>query len=280
VESILSEIFSVTQRSAGRETVVAIQPHGSGIPIFLVTPGLEGVSIVRHLGSDQPVFAMRVPEFGDTNPRLEEIAAVLAQHIRRVRPKGPYAVAGWCAAGILGLEIARHLEMDGEPVAFAALLDARRVFLGHLNPLRRTWICSWLYAKRVQFFVQRVAKLGLKPVKMAVGGRANGLREATRRMREGAPDLIAASMNSYVPTRWSGRVVHIWAEERPRGRYCDPQFAWDAVSPRGFAFYEVPGDHLSMLEEPAVGRIAMVLDQELRRAKMPSTKKVRKTISS
>lgn len=271
MERVLSRIRKDTRGSAGCETVAAIQPHGSGIPIFLVAPGLECVSIVRHLGLDQPVFALRVPEFENKNPQLEQIAAVLAQHIRRVRPEGPYAFAGWCAAGLLGLEIARHLEQAGESVAFAAMFDMRRVFLLGVNPVRRMWIRSCLYAGRVEFFLKRVAKMGVKPVRAALRGRAHGIRNTALRMSsQGTPDVVAESLNRYVPTRWSGRVVHIWAEERPRGRYCDPQFVWGGLSPHGFEFYEVPGDHLTMLDEPAVARVAMALEGELQRAKRSS----------
>jgi thioesterase domain-containing protein len=255
--------------------VRSVQPKGDGIPLFLVAPGIECVNLVRYLGSGQPVFAIQIPEPSAAHPRLEDIAALLAGEIRRCRPNGPYAFAGWCAAGILGLEIARHLEKAGCPVAFAAVLDARRIFLPHASLARRAWIGSWLLAERVGFFLKCVMKMGITPIKIALGARARRIQNLARRMRKlDPPDAIVESLKSYVPTRWSGRVVHIWAEQRPRGRFRDAEFAWGAVSPQGFKFYEVPGDHVTILEEPAIGKVAMIMERELRKARLiPTIKK-------
>ena len=80
-------------------------------------------------------------------------------------------------------------------------------------------------------------------------------------------NLIGDGLRRYVPTAWAGRVVHIWAEERPKGRFRDPEFLWSVISPHGFQFYEVPGEHNTMLQEPHVERVATLLERELHRAK-------------
>jgi thioesterase domain-containing protein len=58
-------------------------------------------------------------------------------------------------------------------------------------------------------------------------------------------------------------MLHLWAAERPRGKFLDPTFEWNHLSPQGFGFHEVPGDHFSMLSEPNVAELARILAAEL-----------------
>ncbi len=251
-----------------RETVVPIQPKGSIVPLFLIGPGMEAASFVRYLGDDQPIYGIRLPALtGSCVPPMEEVARLVAREIRRVRPNGPYALAGWCAAGLIGLEVARQIESLNGRVAFAALFDARTVLLPSMGRVRERWVRGWMYCQKILFFLHKVAKRGLHPIRIAWKGRTDRLSRASRQIRGiEAPDLIGQSLGRYRPAPWNGRVVHIWAQERPRGRYRDPEFAWSEVSPNGFKFYEVPGDHLTMLQEPAVARVALILARELRAA--------------
>jgi thioesterase domain-containing protein len=235
-----------------------------------VAPGIECASFVRHLGLDQPVFGVRLPALqGSAVPSLEEVAGMVVREIRRTRPHGPYAFAGWCAAGLVGLEIARHMDRAGEEVAFAALFDARTVFLPRTNFALGLWVRLCRLQQRVAFFLWRTMKYGFQPLRVALKNRADSANRASRRVRGvEAPQLIGQSLQLHHPAPWNGRVVHIWAEERPRGRFRDPEFAWSGVSPHGFKFYEVPGDHLTMLQEPAVAKVALLLSRELRAAKI------------
>ena len=88
-----------------------------------------------------------------------------------------------------------------------------------------------------------------------------------RRKRAGQPKQHAvAAVNAlrhYRPHPWDGRMLHLWAAERPRGRFLDPAFEWNHLAPRGFEFQEVPGDHYSMLYEPNVAELARILAAEL-----------------
>ncbi len=225
---------------------------------------MECASFVRYLGEDQPVYGIRLPA-----AKLDDACRIVADEILRVRPQGPYAFAGWCAAGVIGLEVARRLEKRSAEIAFAALFDARTVFLPPLNPYYETWVRTWMYCQKTGFFLRRVAQGGLKPIQVAWKSRADRINRAGREIRGvQAPDLIAQSIDRFRPAPWNGRVVHIWAEERPRGRFRDPAFSWRYVSPQGFKFYEVPGDHTTMLQEPAIARVAMILSRELRVARI------------
>jgi acyl-CoA synthetase (AMP-forming)/AMP-acid ligase II/thioesterase domain-containing protein/acyl carrier protein len=249
--------------------------NGTGIPLILVFPGTEYVGLVRHLGSDGDVLGIR--DIGierlPTPRTIEQMAAECVLRLRRHVPAGPYALAGWCASGIVALEVGRQLEEEGEEVAFVAIFDARDIFLPPMNQFRRTIVRSWRFAQRIFFFGSEVRSLWRRAADWNAG-----VRKSARRFQELAGDpsgVLVLALQHYQPKPWSGRTIHLWAAERPKGAFRGPEFVWGHLSPAGFEFHEVPGDHDSMLREPNAKRIAEILGSELSKAgakaeKMPT----------
>merc|ERR1711920_1169733 len=56
---------------------------------------------------------------------VTELAALLVDEIRKIRPSGPYQLAGHSFGATVSLEMARLLESNGEQVLLVALLDPR-----------------------------------------------------------------------------------------------------------------------------------------------------------
>jgi hypothetical protein len=257
------------------EVVVPLQQNGASVPLLLVSPGQEALSIVRHLGPDRPVYGIRVPNLENYPPphNLETIAAVCVRGILKARPEGPYALTGWCAAGYLALEIAKQLEAEGAAVAFVAMLDARTVFLPPMSRSKHLAVrCVHLF-QRFRFFLQRVFEQGSKPLRWAVMRRVNHVTEVRQRAWRGLSpshsDAMTAAVGKYRPEPWAGRIVHIWARKGPRGLFRDPRFLCSHLSPGGFGLYEVAGDHLSMLVEPHVAEVSDVFATEIERYSHP-----------
>ncbi len=256
---------------AHENEVLPLQTNGGGIPLVLVFPGTEYLSLVQSFAPDRAVLGIR--DIGlerlPAPHTIEQIAAECVARLRRYLPKGPYALAGWCASGIVALEMARRLEEDGEQVAFVALFDARDVFLPPMNQFRRTLVRSWRFAQRIAFtglemrlLLQRAANWNM------------GVRKAARRFQKLAADpsgTLVLAMQHYQPKPWSGRMLHLWAAERPKGAFRDPEFIWGHLSPAGFEFHEVPGNHESMMREPSAGTIAEILGAELSAADTANT---------
>jgi acyl-CoA synthetase (AMP-forming)/AMP-acid ligase II/thioesterase domain-containing protein/acyl carrier protein len=273
----LARAISDPERWVGHENeVLPLQSNnGSGIPLILVFPGTEYVDLVRHLGPRRDVFGIR--DIGIERLRaprtIEQIATECVRRLRRHVPTGPYALAGWCASGIVALEVGRQLEEQGEDVAFVAIFDARDAFLPPMNPFRRTVVRSWRFAQRMVFFGEEVRSLWRRAANWNAG-----VRKAAGRFQKLAGDpsgVLVLALQHYQPKPWSGRTIHLWAVERPKGAFRNPEFVWGHLSPAGFGFHEVPGDHDSMLREPNAKAIAEILGSELSRAdakaeKMPS----------
>ncbi len=225
---------------------------------------MEAVSLARYLGPDRPLFGIRLPDLESKTgiARIEDIAAQCAAELLKIRPEGPFALAGWCSAGFIGLEIAKQLEHQGAQVPLVAMFDARTVYL---PPMRRSkrWIVQGFHlAQRVQHFLSRVIQEGQAPVQTALSSRLPVKPGPSGRYEQ----MLTAAINAYRPTPWSGRIVHIWAAQRPKGFFRDPEFICGFLSPNGFGFYEVPGNHNSMLAEPRIGEVSRILALELDRA--------------
>lgn len=248
--------------------VLPFQPDGNGVPLVLVFPGTECQSLVRHLGANRPLLGIRstLVEQMPAPLTIEQVASECVVRLRRHLPHGPYALGGWCASGIVALEMARQLEQSGDQVAFVALIDARVGFLPPLNPALRSMVRVWRFTQRSAFFASKVRRRGMKLLWQRAAEWHVTIRQRARRI-QGDPksqsDDVARALQRYKPKPWAGRILHLWAAERPTGKFRSPEFVCGCLSSDGFVFREVPGDHMSMLEEPNVGLLVDILASEL-----------------
>ena len=265
----MAQFISDSRWSTDRvNEVLPIQSNGSGIPLVLVFPGMECQSLVRRMGPDRRILGIRSTCI-DSLPAphtIEQIASECIVRLRRHLPQGPYALAGWCAAGVVAMEMARRLQEGGEQVAFVALFDARDVFLPPMNPARRVLVRICRFTQRITFFASRVRRGGIHLLWQRAAIWTVQVREAARKLQglpAGQSDVLIQALRRYQPKPWPGRMLHLWATDRPKGAFRSPEFLWRPVSPNEFVFYEVPGDHISMLREPNVDTVAKILAIEL-----------------
>lgn len=255
--ALMSAAMADSQRLESESGVLPFQPRGGGgLPLFLIHPGYEGARIARHLGEDHPLFGIPIPAAEHPGPArsIDELASECTRVLRSFRPRGPYALAGWCAYGAIALEMARQLETQGCEVSFVAMLDVRNFFLPPLSARHLAWVRFWMRMRRFVYVARRWPR---------------GLWERYRKAldsgtRAELPEATSALLR-HRPQPWAGRMVHIWASDWPRGRYFDPAFGWNHLAPDGFAFHRVPGDHLTMIQEPSVAQVAHILSDELDR---------------
>ena len=108
-----------------RFATVPIQPHGSLAPLFVVGGFPAFTQLARHLGEDQPLIGLTVPdELKMRLPyNLAEFAAHQVNSILRVQKDGPYLVAGFSAEGTLAYEVAQQLKAAGREVGLLVMVD-------------------------------------------------------------------------------------------------------------------------------------------------------------
>lgn len=100
------------------------------IPLFCPHTIHGGVFDYRHLceglSADQPLFAFQALSFlcGERlRTSVEEMAAHYVEQLACVWPRGPILLYGASAGGLLALEMARQLQLQGRQIGFVALGD-------------------------------------------------------------------------------------------------------------------------------------------------------------
>lgn len=106
-------------------SVVPLRTGATGMPLFF-----SGVThyrdLARHLPDGLQVFGLLPANLDGVDP-AEGVAWTAARNLdvlRRVQPRGPYRLAGFCFHGLVAYEMACRLRDAGETVAFLGLLDA------------------------------------------------------------------------------------------------------------------------------------------------------------
>jgi thioesterase domain-containing protein len=255
----LAEILADPARLEQPYGVIPLQVEGEGMPLYLIEPGDEGPRIAQHLGANRPFYGIPIPPSEDpSQPRsIEQMAEECVRALRRFQREGPYALAGWCAHGVIALEMAQQLEGQGCEVSFVALLDARNFFLPPLSAPHLAWVKLWRRIRKLCFRTRHWPRSVWKQVRAKVTAQPEApLLETTHALRR------------YRPKPWAGRMVHIWCKVWPHGLYFDARFGWNHLAPAGFVFHEVPGDHLTFIQEPNVAQVAHILAGELDRAQI------------
>lgn len=208
--------------------LVAFQPRGTKPPLFFVH-GSDGSvfyyrHLAEHLGKDRPFYGLQAT--GQLFPCNEELSASYIAEIRKVQPRGPYFLGGYCMGGTVAFEMARQLQCQGEEVGLLALVDTydwSRIAPGPL-------------LEQLAFLVQKLEFHGrnflLLPVReggVFLRGKARWgvslarewrLRRSARD-RSGLDDAIVRLLTQYVPQLYPGQLTHfrsMASYDRYRGR--------------------------------------------------------------
>ena len=261
--------------------VIPLQPDGARPPLFCLG-GIDGHvfnyrSLARLLAPDQPVYGLQVDGVDTDSPtleRIEDIAAFLIRHVRRVQPSGPYAMIGYSFGGVVGFEMARQLRAAGERVRLLAMLDTFATFE---FPRKNVF-------GRAVVHVRRAVKAG--PAN-AAGYLARRITELNRRlcgtytlpavvMPSASPQVNAAmsrvrqagahALRQYEPQSYDGEVTLFRAIDRPAWHdfLIDRPFnGWNAFA-AGVRVHPIPGTHATLLEGAQVEQIAAILKAALR----------------
>lgn len=109
--------------------LVPIQPCGTKRPFYYLHGDFNGgglycSSLARHLGQDQPFYALQPHGLNGeaVPPTIEEMAEHYIKMLREFQPEGPYLLGGHCNGGLIAFEMARQLADRGERVDLLALI--------------------------------------------------------------------------------------------------------------------------------------------------------------
>jgi amino acid adenylation domain-containing protein len=214
--------------------LVPLREDGAGRPLFWFH-ALDGrtlcyAELARRL-SGRPLYGVESERNGSGGASLEDLAARYAEAIAGAQPRGPYLLAGWSFGGILAWETARRMEELGREVGLLVLLDSRPPEPESEPPNLED------------------AELDAD-LRALVEGHLQALR-------------------SYRPLPLACPVSLFLAQDRPGAKTADTAGLWRPLAGGGLDVETVPGDHFSLLREPAVETLAVRLKEALAKVRGP-----------
>jgi amino acid adenylation domain-containing protein len=273
--------------------IVPLRAGGSKPPLFCAPPAGGSpfcyLALADRLDPDRPFLGLQTPGLAPGEKPLasvEEIAARFVEAVLAVQPEGPWHLGGWSFGATVAFEMARQLERRGR-VGCLALLDGGVL---EAPPHTRPRLANPLHLARVLREVARFVRQVERPrtyaelrglarwaglslpaswAEVARRGAASKLRFAGRLLRDALRSLRVFAANTaaglrYAPGGYGGAVTLF---RTGAGASDDPVLrGLSALSGGGVEVRAVPGNHMSLLLDPAqIAALAGLLEERLAR---------------
>ncbi|WP_051749160.1 non-ribosomal peptide synthetase [Nevskia soli] len=250
--------------------LVPISTDGELPPLFCVHGAggnvLNFVNVARRIGQSRPLWGLQARGVdGRTHPYapVAQIARDYVAEVQRLQPVGPYHLCGYCAGGIIAFEMAQQLRAAGHQVESPILIDCAAPGAAAPDPVRNRGQGPGGTMER--FALRFAGKLRRESVRAwcwAHIGFSRLLRwPVPPRMREfWVTAALLRSITAYSPGVYPGRLIVLRAADAdPSGTDQDPALGWSALARDGVETAAMPGNHLTLMEEPHVTALAITL---------------------
>ena len=259
----LAAVLSREQWVPPWQSLVAIQPGGTRIPMFAV-PGVGGnvlmfAKLAQLLGPEQPFYGLQAQGLdGERQPftSVVKMAAHYVHEILTVRPQGPYIIAGTCTGGVIAFEMAQQLrKMGGQvrlimmeswhpssfqmhrrmpPMVIWPVLFVWSKVFSYMGILRRRPIREWKPMFR--------DKLQILPA-LATGDRGSVFDENSYH-RERVTQATFFAIARYDTEVFPGHLLNLIASKRPavEGRR-DTRMTWIQLAQEGGQAVSIPAEN-------------------------------------
>lgn len=256
--------------------IIPIQPEGSKPPLLAIH--ILGTNeeyfhpLARRLGLDQPVMGVSVGSLDENTPTgIKFTASRYCEDINEHYPDGPIHLMAVSLGSYIAFELARQLRGLGRDVGLVALFDAA-------GPGGRTQVSG---LSKVRAHMRRARSLGWAYPKQIIDNRMHNIRNAiaARQIKHKSDDtenyapktvfeFIASNelaVREYYPQPIDVPLVIF----RSNVNFFDSEetknagLGWATVAHAGFDVIDVPGGHLSLLQEPHVETLAMEIQGAL-----------------
>jgi thioesterase domain-containing protein/acyl carrier protein len=287
-----------SKEATEHSSLVPIRPSGSKPPLFCVHGGgghvLRFRAMAARLDPDQPFYGLRSPEVDGAVKKVtvEELAAGYIRDIRSLQSHGPYNLSGASFGGLVAYEMATQLVAQGEQVGVVALFDTG-------NPAYyRDLSFSQSMRFRASYLLERVQRYGkrllhgetwqlVRDLGRSLYIRGSGfawnvfqkLYSVRQRPMPGALRdnvmMFTSVAQAYTPKPYPGRVTLFRAAGRTAEYGSDPALGWEEVVRGEIKIITVPGDHMTILEEPHVWNLVEQLSACLEEIRTTPSAKAR-----
>ena len=277
-------------------TLIPINPWQGGAvaPLFCVHPigghVLTYRDLARRLGPAIPFYGLQAQGFDGRSQPLDSVEAMAGRYldeIRKVQPRGPYALAGFSFGGIVALEMARRLVRSGERVRLLALLDTEcpasvgsrlARTLAHAGIPGQRIYAAWAKVKSqvnmlrrlgpAAYAAHRTSRLRARPRAKdeataeffrEEGGALTGI-DAFSATAQRVIEANVAAQRRFIPRKYPGRVTFFRATGV--NRIDDSRHLWSMVT-GALDVIDIPAGHSSIRMDPHVRAVADAIREQL-----------------
>lgn len=254
-------------------TIVTLQAGRAETPappaIFFVHPSGGSahwyLKLAKALGADQPFYGIQAKGLSgeeELHTRIEDMAAYYINAMREAQPRGPYLLGSWSMGVIFVYEMAQQLVAQGEKVALLAILD-QGPEAPDVSPEMGAEYLTYVFGKHIPIEIERLKA-------MADEEQVAYVLEVARRVGWVHPNMTDRQFSHFVtmlkthtrawwdyePKVYPGRITLFRTSEQPHDSIPAPDLGWGRLAAGGVEIQEVPGDHISMIDDPHVQALA------------------------
>ncbi|MFM1945472.1 MAG: Nonribosomal peptide synthetase DhbF [Verrucomicrobiota bacterium] len=274
VEQLARELPETNDEERAWSCLVTIQQGSEGTPLFFVHGAGGNVllyrELARQLGRDRMIYGLQSQGLDGVSQPLESVedmAQLYLKEIRKVQPRGPYLLGGYCMGGTVAYEIAQCLRRTGEVVERLFLMDTY-----NFTEATQTGRVSYLL-QRMGFHLRNLAGLPMGQLKLYLKEKLRIALDGEWRNLLGGIDAYRAAggqlqmknelaAEAYSPQLYRGPVTVF----KPRVNYAcysDPSLGWSKLIPEELQVIELPVNPHAMLVPPCVATLAEEIRAQL-----------------
>lgn len=263
-------------------SVVPLSGQGPRPAVYWI-PGGGGLSVTAFrqisllMQTDRPICGIVASRHDERGLSLPAKAQAYIEAMRQRQEHGPYHLFGFSAGSWLAYEMALQLQEAGQSVGALVVFDTPIIRGASL--LKNLAMYGQLLKRHARALVslgprERAAYLldYIKPsywemrkdLRYYLSHRLDVFDAADHRNRK------LTRRYKYLGRfrKFQGTIAVVCAQVSPWAvvdSSLDPRLRWSALASQGIRVHQVPGQHISMLEEPHVGSLAAVLRSEMAR---------------
>lgn len=295
-ESSSTEEPSVTTEPAPMDVVdekghiVTLSKGGNQPPLFCIHGGDGGVIFYRGLAQklpkDIPIHAIQSLELENSGAiasvSIEDTAAGYIRSMMRIKPNGPFRLAGYSFGGVVAHEMACQLIDQGHEVEFLGMFDTQ-------SPTARSR--KYRLLERLNVFWKQSKELpthrriGQLRARICEGVHTNHkIREELKEAAKSGPadaysDLRRIqvreenwrAMQAYQPRPYKGRITLFKTTYINDKIKYPADYGWSQVALSGLDIVSVSGHHLALFAPENIDLLAEGLTSSLQLAKQRSS---------
>ena len=259
-------------------------------PALVVMPGLNGEllyskKLVSRIEQSHNVVGLQPnldPRFLETYADFSRTASEYRRIIRVHQPQGPYRLLGYSYGGILGFEIARQLEEQGQAVDFCGVIDTGiepdlsyrqlgsvAVHLARVSINLPRWIAASCGPNHFRKTVARAnRKLRYFGRTLLAQGKTKYTFDdefGTKKSQDDRRKVLGClfeSFTDYKPNNYRSRVTLFRAATRPSYHHLSPDLGWSRIAAH-VDVHRVPGDHETILHTAPIEGISRIIRESV-----------------